>query len=80
VGGRDVEVVALGVLALAVAAVVWWRNGPRSRRLGAAAAIILCLPTVGIAAHGRTELAHARAELCVGRPPRFLCGGSAGSD
>jgi hypothetical protein len=66
------------VLALVVAAVVWWRNGRRARRLGVALAIILCLPTVGIAAHSRTELANARSELCVGSPPRFLCGGGGG--
>lgn len=66
------------VVALAVAAVVWWQDCRRARRLGVALAIILCLPTIGIAAHSRTELAHARAELCVGSPPRFLCGGGRG--
>jgi membrane protein implicated in regulation of membrane protease activity len=67
--------VALGLLAVAVFVAVRWPTDWRLRCLTAVLAVVLCVPLVRIAGHKRTDLATARAELCAGSPPRFLCGG-----
>jgi len=63
---------------LPAVAILWWRRGWPARRLGPAVAIVMCLASVNVAAHSARDLAHARAELCQGGPPRFLCGGGGG--
>jgi len=70
--------VALGLIAVAVFAAIRWRADRPVRCLTALLALVLSVPLVRVAGHNRNELARARAELCAGSPPRFLCGGGGG--